>query len=171
MPNDERAAAVTKAAQELATALVEASTIQSSTPRASKPGQNVISLEQGFKDRDYFSGKLSEISRQLGLAGIAIIWVFKSVQGTQQIIPPSLVFPGLVIVLSLIFDFLQYFVANALLEYFTTRAHKKGLDEFTAPSWMNIPSRCFFYGKLALIAFAYFYLILFLILKLVLGVL
>jgi len=169
MANDDRLAAVTKAARQLATSLAEAASTETTKGKTGEVGKNVISVEQGFKDRDYFSGKLSEITRQLGLAGIAIIWVFRTVQGSQQTIPLRLIIPGFVLVLGLTFDFLQYLVANALLELYTTRAHKAGKDEFIAPSWMNTPNRVFFYSKIWLIAIAYLYLLVFLALKLILG--
>jgi hypothetical protein len=170
MANDDRAAAISKAAQELATAIAEIAPAENKKATADKTGKNVISVEQGFKDRDYFSGKLSEISRQLGLAGIAIIWVFRNVQGTQQAIPLSLVLPGFLLVLSLTLDFLHYFASNTLLEIFTRRAHKAGEEEFIAPFWMNYPGRIFFYGKVLLVAFAYLYLLVYLALRLILRV-
>ena len=179
MANDDRAAAITKAAQDFATAIAG---VPAEAQKADTTGKNVISVEQGFKDRDYFSGKLSEISRQLAFAGIAIIWVFRNVNDTQQTtafrvvtdtqetIPWSLILPGFLLVLSLTFDFLHYLASNTLLEVFTKRAQKAGQSEFVAPFWMNYPGRVFFYGKILLVALAYLYLLVFLALKLIFGV-
>lgn len=166
MANDDRATAITKAAQDFATAILGVAAAETQEAKEDKTGKNVISVEQGFKDRDYFSEKLSEISRQLGFAGIAIIWVFRN-QGAQESIPIRLVLPGFLLVLSLTCDFLHYFSANTLLEVFTKRAHKAGQSEFVAPFWMNYPGRVFFYGKILLVAFAYVYLLVYLALKLI----
>jgi len=37
-----------------------------------------MKLAQARGHYEYFSGKASDISRQLGFAGIALIWVFKT---------------------------------------------------------------------------------------------
>src|SRR5437016_3285049 len=96
-------------------------------------GQNIVSIEQGYKDRDYFSGKISDISRQLAFAGIGIIWVFKIGTESQQTVPRNLVPAGFLLVLGLTFDFLHYLAGTALWHVYTKRAHKAGLDEFVAP--------------------------------------
>jgi hypothetical protein len=71
---------------------------------------------QGYRDTFYFfTGKVSDISRQLAFAGIAIIWIFKKdVPGTGLTVPRELLLPGVFIVLALGFDLLQYCIATVI---------------------------------------------------------
>lgn len=165
MSTEARAAAITRAAQELATAI---SLAPEPKAPANGSGTNVISVEQGFKDRDYFSNQLSKICRQLGFAGLAIVWLFKTGEPSAQVIPLTLVLPSFLLVLALSFDLLHYFSGNLVLEYFTHQAQKNQQDNFVAPFWMNYPNRFFFYGKTLLIAISYLYLLGFLGLTLIL---
>lgn len=168
MSTDARATAIAKAAQELANALSLAPQETALDPSDKRTGKNVITVEQGFKDRDYVSGRLSDICRQLGFAGLAIIWLFKTGREPEQVIPLTLVLPGFLLVLALSFDLLQYLSGSLVLEYFTSKAQKARKTSFDAPKWMNLPSRIFFYGKTALIAISYVYLLGFLGLTLIL---
>lgn len=56
----------------------------------------------------FYTGKTSEIVRQLALAGIAVIWIFKT--GQVQL-PAELILPLILIALTLVLDLFQYFVA------------------------------------------------------------
>ena len=53
------------------------------------------------------SGKLSDISRNIALAGIALIWIFTKTD-TQTAVPSELILPAFFLVVSLFFDMLQY---------------------------------------------------------------
>jgi len=64
----------------------------------------------------FFTGKTSEIVRQLALAGIAVIWIFKI--GQNQI-PSELLLPLYLIAVTLVLDFLQYFVAATIWGVFS----------------------------------------------------
>lgn len=60
-----------------------------------------------------YSGKTSDIARQLSLAGIAVVWLFSVYSdGTLQI-PKTLVTAVLFFISSLAFDLLQYLIATA----------------------------------------------------------
>lgn len=157
-------ATVIKAADNLAAAL--AAVKQKNSPDST--GQNIVSVEQGYKDRDYYSGKVSEIARQLGFAGIAIVWVFKVGEGTLQAVPIQLVPPALLLVLGLAFDLIHYLTATALWQVLTSRAHKAGREEFVAPSWINTPAWLLFIAKIIFIGSAYLYLIMYLALVIIL---
>ena len=63
---------------------------------------------QDYRDDFYtYSGKASDISRQLAFAGIAIIWIFKKkVPATGLTVPSELILPGILIVLALGVDLL-----------------------------------------------------------------
>jgi len=69
-----------------------------------------LSLKEGYDRSGEASDKSSEINRQLAFAGIAIIWVFRTDSGGRQIVPEELFLPGLLLVLSLSFDLLQYVI-------------------------------------------------------------
>ena len=58
---------------------------------------------------EYHSGKVSEVCRQLGYAGIAVVWIFK-VDGVNAV-PQPLVLPTVMLVAALALDLLQYVYA------------------------------------------------------------
>jgi hypothetical protein len=60
------------------------------------------------------SGKASDIARQLSLAGIAIIWLFRVGSDKAPMIDRNLLRAALFIFLALFFDFLQYFVGTII---------------------------------------------------------
>ena len=124
----------------------------------------------------------SEIVRQLALAGIAVIWIFKTVQSQ---IPPELVLPLALIAVTLVLNFFQYFLAAIIWGLFSrhqekvadkdaisTRKHvhrrlhinTRGLQvpkseavafEFQAPRELNWPGIACFYFKAASLITAY----------------
>ncbi len=111
----------------------------------------------------YFnSGKTSDLIRQLGLAGIAVIWLFKSdVQGAPKI-PEALSLPLMLIILGLGLDFLQYVVATSIWGIFQRRKEIQGATaetEFLAPKQFNWPGIALFVFKVVTIIAAYFLLL------------
>jgi hypothetical protein len=68
-----------------------------------------ISLEDA---RDYYvrhSTKASDVARQLSLAGLAVVWIFKSDQGGGvYAVPHALMWPSLILVAALFSDLMQY---------------------------------------------------------------
>jgi hypothetical protein len=110
----------------------------------------------------FYSGKTSDLVRQLGFAGIAIIWIFKyDVQGTPQI-PQALLPPLILIVLGLALDFLQYAVATSIWGVFQRNKEVSGTAEdvdFLAPKQLNWPTITFFVLKVTSIMAAYVYLL------------
>jgi hypothetical protein len=115
------------------------------------------------RDFYYFhSGKTSDLIRQLGLAGIAIVWIFKyEVQGTPKI-PEALALPLVLIVVGLVLDLLQYSVATAVWGTYQRLKERAGVSEdadFKAPRQFNWPALAFFWLKVVSIAAAYFLLI------------
>ena len=77
----------------------------------------------------WYSGKTSDVVRQLSFAGIAIIWIFKvQSQGIPKI-PNVLLVPLGLFCISLAFDLLQY-VLGYIIWYIFFRFHeKKGIKE------------------------------------------
>lgn len=106
------------------------------------------------------SGKVSDVARQLALAGIAVVWVFSGggvSTGAAVHIPKDLTFAGLVLIAALAADFFQYAWASAAWGIFNRVKERevKETTEFEAPPWLNYPTLVFFWGKLLLVAFAY----------------
>ena len=106
-----------------------------------------------------FSGKTSDIVRQLGFAGIAIIWVFKNEATSQSgLLPREFLWPGVFVVAALGFDLMQYVSASLVWSTYARRLEKAGVSEdkdLEAPSWTNWPALFFFWGKVLLIIVAY----------------
>jgi len=89
---------------------------------------------QDYRDDFYtYSGKASDISRQLAFAGIAIIWIFKKeVPATGLTVPRELILPGILIVLALGVDLLQYCLATVIWWLFYRKKEREGVHEDTA---------------------------------------
>jgi hypothetical protein len=103
------------------------------------------------------SKQVSELVRQLALAGIAIIWLFKVTDSAgQSRIAKELVSATLVIAAALCFDFLQYAYATAAWGIFSRMYEKRDEVPDKAPRWINWPTNTLFVLKVAAIATAYF---------------
>lgn len=73
-----------------------------------------MDLKDARENYVYFSGQASTVVRQLGFAGIAIIWIFsEGDKPNRATVPRDLLVPGLLLVVALASDLLQY-VAGAL---------------------------------------------------------
>jgi hypothetical protein len=113
-----------------------------------------------------YSGKASDLNRQLALAGIAVIWLFKKDTAGVLTIPRDLVFPGIFIILSLMLDMLQYCVASLIWRYFYRSKEKAGVNEeteITHSVWFERPIWYLFIAKLILVFLAYIWILRFLI--------
>ena len=68
---------------------------------------------QDYRNDFYtFSGRASDLNRQLAFAAIAVIWLFKRDSGGGVLtIPSELVLPGVLVVVSLMLDMLHYCAA------------------------------------------------------------
>lgn len=115
-----------------------------------------------------FSRKASDISRQLGFAGIALIWIFKVEVNNDESIPHSLVLAALLIVIGLVSDLLQYIYGTAAWGIYHRCEEKKKTRENTeikAPPEINWPTNTFFAIKVICISFAYYFILSFLLIK------
>jgi len=115
------------------------------------------------REHYYFhTGKVSDISRQLALGAIAIVWLFRSERAMSFTIPQELLLPLKLVVAGLAFDLIQYASGAGLWGIFQQLKERSGLseaDEFKAPSWINWPSLICFWLKVLLIAYAYWLLL------------
>ncbi|HPB67921.1 MAG TPA: hypothetical protein PLT76_08735 [Candidatus Omnitrophota bacterium] len=110
-----------------------------------------------IKDED--SKKVSEITRNLGIVGIGVIWIFKIEVGSVVSVPWELLPPAFFLVLGLSLDLLHAVVRYLIYSIFYFIKEKecsqdKG-KEFTLPEWFRRVITFFFLGKVAAIVWAY----------------
>lgn len=116
-----------------------------------------MKLKDALDNYYFHSGKTSELVRQLGLAGIAIIWLFKKDVAGVPKIPEDLLLPLLLIVLGLAIDLLHYMSSAAIWGIFHRWKEQRigSEDDFDAPSQLNWPAIVFFVLKGPVIIAAY----------------
>ncbi|WLA08668.1 hypothetical protein [Xanthomonas translucens] len=119
-----------------------------------------MKIKDALENYYVYSGKASDIVRQLALGGIAIIWVFQVAEGKSHTLPSELFFPLKLIVAALAADLLQYAIGGLIWSAY--HRYKEGhltTDEFfKAPTVINWPSLGFYYAKVVLVITAYWYL-------------
>jgi hypothetical protein len=117
-----------------------------------------MKLEDARAAYETLSGKASDIVRQISLAGVGLIWVFKSGTGISLSLDPRLLKAAFFIFLSLLLDFLQYLLGTTTWFVYYRHKERKGAkekDEFLAPEWLNWPTWAVFYLKSAMMLIAY----------------
>jgi hypothetical protein len=105
-----------------------------------------------------FSGKASDLVRQLSFAGLAIIWIFHvDHAGATAKLPIALLWPGLTIVAALLLDFSQYAYCSAAWGFLARHLEKHNgpTHEFKLRREMNWPSIVCFWGKIIALVAAY----------------
>lgn len=127
-----------------------------------------MSTLKDFRDSySELSGTASLVSRQLGFAGIALIWIFKSdLPGGMFKLEPQLYSAGIFIVLSLAFDLAQYLFGSLIWGAYCRHKERVGITDgmhIEAPPYFNWPAIGCFWMKLVLMVAAYFYLLIFLL--------
>ena len=126
-----------------------------------------MKLEDCRKHYYEYSGKASDILRQLAFAGIALIWIFRVTVHGQAQIPEALSVPAVLFACGLAFDLLQYLFATVMWGGFGRYKELKNKtprdQEFKAPRWINWPGNTFFFLKTISVLMAYIFLIHFLL--------
>ena len=131
-----------------------------------------MKLSEYAKRYEGFTEKASNCARKLAFAGIALIWIYKIEVKSVPKIPQELVFPLILLALTLALDLLQYIMASfvwwAFYCYKERKLYKEGkLDdpsadpEFDAPAWMPWLQDVLFIFKLCTIISAYLLIILY----------
>jgi hypothetical protein len=122
---------------------------------------------QGYRESFYtFSGKASDLARQLAFAAIALIWIFKADAGGRYNIPPDLFCPGILVILTLILDLAQYCAASIIWRVFYRWKEFEGVTEDTEiqhSPWLERPIWTLFVLKIVCIAAAYVLILRFLL--------
>ena len=142
-----------------------------------------MKLEDTREEYYFYTGKVSDLVRQLGFAGIAIIWVFRTSAANGPQIPKELIPAGVLIVLSLAADLLQYAAGAVIWDRFNLQKEaeieqklkklkKDGksfdpeAEDFTAPASINTLTKWLFRTKFSLMFVTYVYLVVFLVVRL-----
>lgn len=115
-----------------------------------------------FKDvRDAYealSAKASDIVRQMSLAGVALVWIFKSGDSATPVLETQLLRAAFFIFLALFCDFLQYLVGTITWHSYFRIRERAGTsldDEVIAPTRINLGTWILFYSKAGSIVVAY----------------
>lgn len=123
----------------------------------------MATLKDFRTDYQQLSGIASEVSRKLGFAGIAIIWIFKVDSANNTFtLATELYYAGTFIVLSLALDLLQYLSGSLTWGLYWRYKEKEGVAEdaeIKAPRYFNWPAVAFFWLKLVLMIIAYYQLL------------
>jgi hypothetical protein len=114
-------------------------------------------------DYEFYTGKTSEINRTFALAGIAIIWIFKTTDSKGQYnIPIELLAPLKWFIFALLLDLFHYFVGGLIWwRYFKYYEKKKvSANKKANPIYPNI-LHTFYFSKVACCIYAYYNLLLY----------
>ncbi len=111
------------------------------------------------------SKSASSVARQLGFAGIAIIWLFCNHKDGAINIPSALIYPTIFIVISLGFDLMQYVIGSLIWGSFNRINEKKDLNDESnveASKYLNYPSLFFYWGKIITVIISYVLILIYL---------
>jgi hypothetical protein len=117
-----------------------------------------MNLKDAYDYYSFNSGKASDIARQLDFAGLAIIWIFRTEAGPNQLVPKALIVPAALIVIALSFDLMQYVTGAGAWGIYRRHKERSGIsleNEFLAPRTINWVQLVFFWLKLASTILAY----------------
>ncbi len=128
-----------------------------------------MQLKEYKNDSYEFTEKTSNIARQLSLAGIAIIWIFKITKFDKPLIPEELIMPLSLFISSLFFDFIQYLVSSLIwFFFFTFHEYKNGGNteaDIKSSEWLSLPGWVFFILKIIFLIYGYILLFNYLLFK------
>lgn len=106
-----------------------------------------------------FSGRLSDVTRQLCFAGIAVVWILTGGDsGGVQAVVNGPVVPLVLFVIALAFDLLHYAVATfswGILHRWYERFGSADTDDVAVPRWINWTPIAMFWGKVTATISAY----------------
>lgn len=123
-----------------------------------------MKLKDYKKEYQWYSGKASDIVRQLSFAGIAIIWIFKAQSQNLPTIPDALLLPLVLFCVSLASDLLQYLFGYLIWFLFFRFQEINGVnenEEIEHSSFWPLPLHFFMLIKVLAVIVAYYNLIVF----------
>ena len=109
---------------------------------------------------------LSENTRKLLFAGIAIVWIFKSGDKTAAGIAfsHSLLLPLAAFVVGLVLDMFQYLYKSMVWWLYYNYKHRRRFADdaqVAPPRWINVLTFVFFYAKVAACAWGFYYVVMY----------
>lgn len=120
-----------------------------------------MTLEELRTDTYTRSGQLSSNVRQLGLSGIALVWLSQKPLGATTVtIPQELYLAGIFFVLALICDFFQYLYSYSVWYAILCKEEKKGTadnESVEGPTYINYPTNTLWFMKVASVAVGYLF--------------
>lgn len=124
---------------------------------------------QTFRQYHYdATAKVSENTRTLALAAIAVVWLFKTEKNGAYHIPESLLLPLALVIVALALDFFQHVFRSISWQvaylHQEKRLNNSEITEETevyAPDYINLVSYVLFYGKVIVLVAAYHKLLLY----------
>jgi hypothetical protein len=112
-----------------------------------------------YKEFEFYTGKASDVVRQLALAGFALIWLFKRDTSTGPVVPIEFRFAAVLLLLAILFDFLQYSVASVVWEryknQFSAEPPASENQEIIPPDRIYYPGAFFYYAKIVALVIGY----------------
>jgi hypothetical protein len=118
-----------------------------------------MNVQKMFEESYVFSDKASTNVRTLSLAGIALVWIFKTGDSSLFSIPNTLYMPCSAFILTLLIDYAQYFIAFGFYDTLALYHEWKKHVEFKVPHIMPSILRLCFYAKGALLIYGYIILL------------
>jgi hypothetical protein len=134
-----------------------------------------MKLSDYKKISETYTGKASNIIRQLILGGVAIIWLFKVSNNEEKSLDKFLIFPLLTLTLALVADLLQYVIGGKTWNKFFIEEEKKAIKNYKedpnsfvdpdikAPRELNKPIYFFYWAKISLMIASYIFIVIYLI--------
>ena len=112
-----------------------------------------------YEEFKFYTGKASDVVRQLALAGFAVVWLFKQDTKAGPTIPRDFKSALVFLLLALLFDFLHYSVASVVWErYKDELSHRPATgvnEDVQSPPSVYYPGAFFYYSKIVTLAIAY----------------
>lgn len=84
-----------------------------------------MKLSEFRKASEAYTSKASDIIRQLIIAGIAIIWLFKSTDNGRNVLDSFLIFPLITLCFAAVADLLQYLAGGVIWDRFFLEEERK----------------------------------------------
>ena len=117
---------------------------------------------EDYREEFYvFTGKASEVNRQLALGGIAAIWIFKNPEISSTLLPSELIKPLIFLIISLGLDLLQYVIGSIIwgiyFEYKEYQVNKGQIknNDIKAPTILSWSITFIFFIKVMAMIIAY----------------
>lgn len=121
-----------------------------------------MKLEEYKKKSHEYTAKASEIGRQINFAGIGIIWIIKTSNNELNISSSTILIPLVLISISLMLDFCQYFFGGLIWINFYKEKEKQGLSkefDVTSEEWRSRILYWLYYLKFIFMTIAYIFII------------